>query len=57
MSHCLIVLEEIQTTLFQRKIKGIFENLQHMVACSTYYLTDVTQKSTIFHIYFNNKSM
>ena len=42
LSHCLLVLEEIPTNTFQRKSKNIFDSLQHMVACSTFYLTDVS---------------
>lgn len=41
LMHSLIVLEEVPTSIFQRKPKNTFESLQHMVACTTFYLTDV----------------
>ena len=50
LSHCMLVLEEVPTNVFQRKSKNMFESLQHMVACTTYYLTDVLKR-------FNRKSL
>jgi hypothetical protein len=44
LSHCLLVLEEVPANVFQRKSKAQFEGLQHMVACTTYYLTDVLKR-------------
>lgn len=40
----MLVLEEVPTNVFQRKSKSQFESLQHMVACTTYYLTDVLKR-------------
>ncbi len=50
LSHCMLVLEEVPTNVFQRKSKAQFESLQHMVACTTYYLTDILKR-------FNKRSM
>ncbi len=50
LTHCLLVLEELPTSLFQRRPKSMIESIQHMIACSTYYLTDVLKK-------FNKKSL
>lgn len=44
LSHCLIVLEELPHATFQRKPKGVFDSLQHMIACSTFYLTDALKR-------------
>ena len=41
LTHCMLVLEEVPSNVFQRKSKHMFESLQHMIACTTYYLTDV----------------
>lgn len=41
LTHCLAVLEEVPANIFQRKTKNTFESLQHMIACTTFYLTDV----------------
>ena len=48
LTHCMLVLEEVPTNVFQRKSKHMFESLQHMIACTTYYLTDVI----IYVVYF-----
>lgn len=45
LSHCVCVLEEIQSSIFQRKMKGVFESLQHMIACTTFYLTDILKRT------------
>lgn len=45
LSHCLLVLEDLPSSIFQRKSKTIYDSLQHMIACSTFYLTDVLKRS------------
>lgn len=50
LAHCMLVLEEVPYNTFQRKSKSIFESLQHMIACTTYFLTDVLKR-------FNRKSL
>ncbi|RNA01420.1 cilia- and flagella-associated 54 [Brachionus plicatilis] len=44
ISHCLLILEELPVSVFTKKPKNMFENLQHMIACSTFYLTDVLKR-------------
>ena len=44
LSHCMLVLEEVPNNVFQRKPKNMFESLQHMIACTTYYLTDILKR-------------
>ena len=41
LKHCLIVLEEVPPSIFQKKSKNTFESIQHMIACTTFYLSDV----------------
>ena len=45
----MLVLEEVSLSSFQRKSKGIFESLQHMIACTTYFLTDVIKRFNRSH--------
>lgn len=45
LTHCLIVLEEVPANVIQNKNKHIFESVQHMIACSTFYLTDILKKT------------
>ncbi|XP_075789877.1 cilia- and flagella-associated protein 54 isoform X3 [Pelodiscus sinensis] len=38
---CLTVLQEVPSSILQRKQTGCYESIQHMIACSSYYTAQV----------------